>query len=98
MLDLALAGGQKEILRSVSLLAEGLDSDDVVGSAEEAHARTLVETTERPANRLVGWADLGAPTVTVMVPPFPMGFFWESMTTTPRKTSSARATTCSTLV
>ena len=66
VLDLALAGGQKEILRSVSLLAEELDSDDVVGSAEEAHTRTLVETTERPANRLVGWADLGAPTVTVM--------------------------------
>jgi broad specificity phosphatase PhoE/ribonuclease HI len=66
ILDLALAGGQAEILRTVSLLPEDLDQQDVVGSAEEAHARALVDTTARPANQLVGWADLGAPTVTVM--------------------------------
>ena len=66
MLDLALAGGDDQILRSKALMAEDLDRSDIIGSAEEEHVRALVETTERPANRMVGWTDLGAPTVTVM--------------------------------
>ena len=66
VLDLALASGQAEILRRTALLPDDLDGQDVVGSAEEAHARALVDTAPRPANQLVGWADLGAPTVTVM--------------------------------
>ena len=66
MLDMALANGERQILRSSSVLAEDLDSQDVVGSAEEAHVRTIIESSGRPTNQMIGWTDIGTPTVTVM--------------------------------
>ena len=41
-------------------------SMDVVGEVEEAQVRANVEAAVRPPNRMVGWADLGQPTVTVL--------------------------------
>lgn len=39
---------------------------DVVGEAEERQSLAVVEAAARPRNRMVGWADLGQPTVTVL--------------------------------
>ncbi len=65
VLDLALAGGPTEIFRLGGELPADLDVSDVVGGAQEAHARAVVEKA-RPANRMVGWTDLGPPTITVL--------------------------------
>ena len=65
VLDLALAGGPTEIFRLAGELPADLDVSDVVGGAQEAHARAVVEKA-RPANRMVGWTDLGPPTITVL--------------------------------
>jgi len=39
---------------------------DVIGEAEEQQARATLTDATRPRNRMVGWADLGTPTVTVL--------------------------------
>ena len=67
MLDLALTTGDDAILRSHVPPAEPIEmaqADDVVGSAEEAHSRAM--TAARPPNRMIGWSNVGSPTVTVM--------------------------------
>lgn len=62
VLDQVTAGGAPLILRTDGLLAEDVVSQDVVGSiAVEGRA------ADRPRpNVMVGWADLGQPTVTVL--------------------------------
>ncbi len=67
MLDLALSTGEQHILRRKAEPAADLDTSDVVGAAEESHVRALAGEGERPANRMIGWADLGSPTMTVML-------------------------------
>lgn len=64
MLDLALAAGDDLILRRHAEPSEELDASDVVGSAEESHTRAM--TAGRPANRMIGWSNVGAPTMTVL--------------------------------
>ena len=64
MLDLAQSAGDGRILRRHASPGADLDAEDVVGSAEEAHSRSL--TAARPANRMIGWSNIGAPTITVM--------------------------------
>lgn len=67
MLDLALSTGDDAILRRHVEPPEPIEvreADDVVGSAEESHARAM--TAARPPNRMIGWSDVGAPTITVM--------------------------------
>jgi ribonuclease H / adenosylcobalamin/alpha-ribazole phosphatase len=61
ILESALADGPMS-LRRESLL-DGVD--DVVGSAEEDYAQALVAET-RPPNQMIGWADLGTPTMTLL--------------------------------
>jgi probable phosphoglycerate mutase len=39
---------------------------DVIGEAEEQQARATLADATRPRNRMVGWVDLGTPTVTVL--------------------------------
>ena len=65
ILDLALAGGPNELVRLQGDRQPDLGLDDVVGDAQEEHARAIVEKA-RPANRMVGWTDLGPPTITVL--------------------------------
>lgn len=65
MLDLALQGGLPRIHRTAAMPSSPTSADDVIGDAEEDQARALLST--RPANRMIGWSDLGAPTTTVMV-------------------------------
>ncbi|MDA3022684.1 MAG: bifunctional RNase H/acid phosphatase [Actinomycetota bacterium] len=65
VLDLALAGGPTEIVRLAGEIPPDLDLSDVAGGAQEAHARAVVEKP-RPGNRLMGWTDLGPPTITVL--------------------------------
>ena len=65
ILDLALAGGPTEIVRLGGGLQPDFDASEVAGDAQEAHAREAVEKA-RPANRMVGWTDLGSPTITVL--------------------------------
>jgi len=65
ILDLALAGGPNELVRLQGQSQPDLDIDDVAGGAQEAHARAVVEKA-RPANRMVGWTDIGPPTITVL--------------------------------
>ena len=67
MLDLALSTGDDAILRRHVPPAEPIEmqqADDVVGSAEEAHSRAM--TAARPPNRMIGWSNIGSPTLTVM--------------------------------
>ena len=65
ILDLALAGGPTELVRLQGESQPDLGLDDVVGDAQEAHSRAVVEKG-RPANRMVGWTDIGPPTITVL--------------------------------
>jgi probable phosphoglycerate mutase len=65
ILDLALAGGPTELVRLQGQSQPDLGLDDVVGGAQEAHARAVAEKV-RPANRMVGWTDIGPPTITVL--------------------------------
>ena len=65
ILDLALAGGPTELVRLQGESQPDLGLDDVAGGAQEANARAVVEKA-RPANRMVGWTDIGPPTITVL--------------------------------
>ena len=66
MIDAALANGSKHIDRGGAQLSPDLAAQDVVGEADEQRTRTLVEQI-RPANRMIGWTDLGAPVTTVAI-------------------------------
>ena len=65
ILDQALEGGDDAILRFPGTQATDVDGDDVIGSAEEQHVRA--QAGARPENKMIGWADLGAPTTTLLV-------------------------------
>ena len=65
-LDLVAAGRPALITRfgaSGDLLP---DAEDVVGAAEQEHAVSVLTAAPRPANRMVGWTDLGDPTVLLL--------------------------------
>lgn len=67
ILDLALDGGGETIRRFPGNEAVDADGDDVIGSAEEQHVRVHAGSGARPENKMIGWADLGAPTTTLLV-------------------------------
>lgn len=67
MLDVALLTGQQRIARLDGPLSAASPSDDVVGSIDVELG--LVEAEQRaaqPPRVLVGWADIGPPTVTML--------------------------------
>ena len=66
MIDTALANGSTLIDRGGASLLPDLAAQDVVGEADEQRTRTLVEKI-RPANRMIGWTDLGAPVTTLAI-------------------------------
>lgn len=67
MIDSALGGGMTPIRRVDGMSAEDVLAEDIVGSIEVEHSRAVVQDAiARPPRVMVGWADLGAPTFTVM--------------------------------
>lgn len=66
MIDAALANGSRLIDRGGASLTPDLTAQDVVGEADEQRTRALVEKI-RPANRMIGWTDLGAPVTTLAI-------------------------------
>lgn len=67
VLDQALAGGSEQILRMSGAVSPDHDREDVIGTAEEEHVKARAGAGEKPGNRMIGWADLGAPTTTMLV-------------------------------
>ena len=65
MLDLALASGEEEILRRTGRMADDVDREDIVGAAEELSIHAA-HHEHHPSNQLIGWADLGSPTMTLL--------------------------------
>ena len=68
MIDGALARGETSIARIDGMPVEDALAEDVVGSIESARSRAVVEehAAKRPPTTMIGWADLGRPTVTVL--------------------------------
>jgi probable phosphoglycerate mutase len=66
MIDRALTGDDQPIARLDGLPAEDALADDVVGSIDVERSRVVVSEAAKPANVMIGWADLGPPTVTVL--------------------------------
>jgi broad specificity phosphatase PhoE/ribonuclease HI len=68
MIDAALARGEVVIRRVDGLPSEDASADDVVGSIDVERSRVVVEQqiARRPPVTMIGWADLGRPTVTVL--------------------------------
>lgn len=68
MIDGALARGERLIRRIDGAPSEDTSADDIVGSVEFEHSRAVIEETaaRRPPTTMIGWADLGLPTVTVL--------------------------------
>jgi probable phosphoglycerate mutase len=69
MIDGALARGEMRIVRFDGNAAEDVLAEDVVGSIDVERSRAVVgeqAAAVPPVNVMVGWADLGAPTVTVL--------------------------------
>lgn len=67
MLDAALAGDPTPIRRLDGLIEEDVLAEDVVGGIEVEHSRAVVEeAAAQPPRVMIGWADLGPPTVTIM--------------------------------
>lgn len=69
MIDGALAHGAQRIARIDGQPSEDVLAEDVVGSIDVERSRAVIDEREadkRPPNALVGWADLGAPTYTVL--------------------------------
>lgn len=69
MIDGALAGNDARIARLDGAPSEDVIAEDVVGSIDVERSRAVVseQAAGKPApNVMVGWADLGAPTVTVL--------------------------------
>lgn len=61
-LDTAIAVGSCEIRR---MPGAPDDADDVLGHAEEEYARSVFHE-QRPPHKMIGWADLGTPTHTLL--------------------------------
>jgi broad specificity phosphatase PhoE/ribonuclease HI len=69
MIDGALAGRDTRIARLDGLPTEDVLAEDVVGSIDVELTRAVAEeraAAEQPPAAMVGWADLGAPTYTVL--------------------------------
>lgn len=66
MLDLALQTGEARIHRMNAVTSEERDAQDVIGTVEEDRSRSIIEKAEVPANRMIGWSDLGSPTLMIM--------------------------------
>ncbi len=68
VIDSALRGGFETIRRLDGLPSEDIIADDVVGSIDLERSRTVVDehAAARPPAAMIGWADLGMPTVTVL--------------------------------
>lgn len=67
MIDAALQGDTRPIRRLDGHSREDAFAEDVVGSIEVERSRAIVEeATAQPPRVMIGWADLGAPTYTVM--------------------------------
>jgi len=69
MIDGALAGRGRPIARLDGRSADDILAEDVVGSIDVVLSRAAAEeraTAEGPPRAMVGWADLGAPTYTVL--------------------------------
>ena len=67
MIDAALSAGPTRIVRLDGVPAEDVLAEDVVGSIDVERSRAAAEdrVTRKP-HVMVGWADLGAPTYTVL--------------------------------
>jgi broad specificity phosphatase PhoE/ribonuclease HI len=65
-IDLALAGGASRIARIDGAPAEDTLAEDVVGGIDVEHSRAVVTEATSTGNVMIGWADLGAPTTTVL--------------------------------
>ncbi len=66
-LDAALRGDLTPIRRVDGVTAEDTLAEDVVGGIEVERSRAIVqEAAEHPPRVMIGWADVGRPTVTVM--------------------------------
>lgn len=68
MIDGALETGLTSIRRLDGQLSAPDAADDVVGSIEVQHSRAVVaeHARQQPPSAMIGWADLGLPTVTMM--------------------------------
>ncbi|MDP1876697.1 MAG: bifunctional RNase H/acid phosphatase [Actinomycetota bacterium] len=68
MIDAALATGDRAIRRVDGVLSEDTAAADVVGSIDVERSRAVVDEHVRrqPPTAMIGWADLGKPTVTVL--------------------------------
>ena len=68
MIDSALARGASRIARIDGAPSEDVLAEDVVGSIDVERSRAMAseQAVKAPPNVLVGWADLGAPTYTVL--------------------------------
>jgi broad specificity phosphatase PhoE/ribonuclease HI len=68
MIDAALGRGMQSIRRIDGEPAEDATADDVVGSIDIERSRVVVEerVASRPPTTMIGWADLGRPTVTLL--------------------------------
>ncbi|CAB4911249.1 MAG: bifunctional RNase H/acid phosphatase [Actinobacteria bacterium] len=64
-LDAAAVGAKEPIARAFEAATLFDDASDVLASVEEAFVQSVV--AEKAPNRLVGWDEVGPPTVTVMV-------------------------------
>jgi len=65
MIDAALAGAESVIRRVGGQPSEVDIAEDVVGSIEVERSRAIADSVQ-PPRVMIGWADLGSPTVTVM--------------------------------
>ena len=67
MIDAALAGDARAIRRLDGQPREDAMAEDVVGGIEVERSRAILEqTSSTPPRVMIGWADLGPPTYTVM--------------------------------
>ncbi|MFM1917911.1 MAG: hypothetical protein RJB01_1426 [Actinomycetota bacterium] len=68
VLDQALAGGANHVRRDGAAVAAAASqrAEDVIGTAQQAQAEAVVRARaeEGPRNVMVGWEDIGTPTVT----------------------------------
>ena len=66
MIDRALAGDPSRIARLDGVPAEDATAEDVVGSIDVERTRAVVGETAGRTNVMVGWADVGVPTTTLL--------------------------------
>jgi broad specificity phosphatase PhoE/ribonuclease HI len=65
MIDAALTGDTRPIRRLDGLPVEDVLAEDIVGGIEVERSRAIVQEV-KPPRVMIGWADLGPPTYTVM--------------------------------